>query len=309
MAVDHIQQHTKDILTMQEFQQLERKKGSQLKGTLDTSLAQRSLHQQQQAQKTTTTRITTPSSKPEPTNDSNDSHSTATTPSSATASSPRKPLVFKKPTKHQFSWSELTKMVASKDLAPMGRSESVQYAYQKAIKRRTKKYGSPDEYIRQRVLHWPPADANTNSTASESRPDSPAPYSDGNESSSSSCSSLSPPSSPTGPVDPLEINLKKNEFPYSVKPGIEHWLIWSRQPLTDEVWIRRYLEERLPGRDYLFFINPPELRSVPTISHVQVFTKGEGEVLDEEDMEIKEKEAAAASAIGSDSVASVAAAE
>lgn len=195
-------------------------------------------------------------------------------------------------------------MVASKDLGPMGRSEAVQAAYQKAIKRRTKKYGSPDEYIRQRILHWPPAEKTDGNDSSP-----PHSSSDGNESSSSSCSSsLSPPSSPTGPVDPLEVNLKKNEFPYSVKPGIEHWLIWSRQPLTDEVWIRRYLEERLPGRDYLFFINPPELRSVPTISHVQVFTKGEGDVLDEEDMELKKEEREAATAASSP-VSAIAAAE
>ncbi|KAF9133755.1 hypothetical protein BGX30_012184 [Mortierella sp. GBA39] len=293
MAVSHIpQQHTKDnILTMQKFQQQQQQriKGAQFKGTLDTSLAQRSLAQQ----------LKSKSDSHSPSH----SHSTITTPSSATSSSsPRKPLVFKKPTKHQFSWSELTKMVASKDLGPMGRSEAVQAAYQKAIKRRTKKYGSPDEYIRQRILHWPPAEK----TEDFSPPHS---YSDGNESSSSSSSSfLSPPSSPTGPVDPLEVNLKKNEFPYSVKPGIEHWLIWSRQPLTDEVWIRRYLQERLPGRDYLYFINPPELRSVPTISHVQVFTKGEGEVLDEEDMELKKEEREAATALFSP-VSAVAAAE
>jgi hypothetical protein len=205
------------------------------------------------------------------------------TPQSSSDSSPsspsKKPLVFKKPTNHQFSWSELSKMVADKDLGPMGRSEAVQEAYQKAIKRRTKKYGSPDEYIRQRVLHWPPAEKDGDA-------------SDGNESSTSTCS-ISPPSSPTGPVDPLEIALKQNEFPYSVTPGIEHWLIWSRYALTDEEWIQKYLEERLPGRDYLFFINPPELRSVPSIHHVQVFTKGKGEVLDEEDIANKRvKEAA-----------------
>ncbi|KAF9116519.1 hypothetical protein BGX27_001813 [Mortierella sp. AM989] len=171
-------------------------------------------------------------------------------------------------------------MVASKDLTPMGRSEEVQEAYQRAIERRTKKYGSPDEYIRQRVLHWPPAEIDSES-------------SDGNES-STSCSSVSPPTSPTGPVDPLEVRLIKNEFPYSVEPGIEHWLIWSRNLLTDENWIRAYLEERLPGREFLFFINPPELRSVPTIFHVQVFTKGEGEVLDEVDIETKKEEQATA---------------
>ncbi|KAF9940374.1 hypothetical protein BGZ75_004138 [Mortierella antarctica] len=234
---------------------------------------------------TPTTTSTTPSVNTSSNSKTPSSSKLDSTPSPSPSPSPspvKKPLVFKKPTKHQFTWSELSKMVASKDLTPMGRSEAVQEAYQRAIKRRTKKYGSPDEYIRQRVLHWPPAEQNVASTPSS------AASSDGNES-STSCSSISPPSSPTGPVDPLEIALKKNEFPYSVKPGIEHWLIWSRHPLTDEVWIRRYLEERLPGRDYLFFINPPELRSVPSIFHVQVFTKGEGEVLDEEDMEIKKE--------------------
>ncbi|ORZ09773.1 hypothetical protein BCR41DRAFT_358454 [Lobosporangium transversale] len=159
----------------------------------------------------------------------------------------------------------------------MARSEAVQEAYQRAIKRRTKKYGSPDEYIRQRVLHWPPME-------NVSSPSSPSTDSD------DSSSSGSPPPSPTEPVDPLEFALKKNEFPYSVESGIEHWLIWSKNPLPDEDWIRRYLEERLPGREYLFFINPPELRSVPSIHHVQVFTKGYGEVLDEEDLEAKKDE-------------------
>ncbi|KAF9429313.1 hypothetical protein BGZ76_001502 [Entomortierella beljakovae] len=208
--------------------------------------------------------------------DSNTSNQSTKSSPTSTPSSPSKPLVFKKPTTHQFHWGELEKMVASKDLKPMARTKDVQESYQRAIRRRTRKYGSPDEYIRQRILYWPPADKDSES-------------SDGNESSSSS-SSASPASSPTGPVDPLEVTLKKNEFPYSVRPGIEHWLIWSRNLLTDEDWIRAYLQERLPGRDFLFFINPPELRSVPTIFHIQVFTKGEGEVLDEDDIVTKNEQ-------------------
>ncbi|KAF9932743.1 hypothetical protein FBU30_007393 [Linnemannia zychae] len=263
---------------MQAFPSLQWKNSAQFKGTLDCSIPPKS---------------STPSSKPELSN--SDTEAKVITPTSDSSSN--KTFVFKKPTKHQFSWSELKKMVASKDLSPMARSEMVQETYQKAIKRRTKKYGSPDEYIRQRVLHWPPAEELDT---------------DGDES-SSSCSTLSPPSSPTGPISPLEVNLKKNEFPYSVKPGIEHWLIWSRYPLTDEAWIRSYLEERLPGREYLFFVNPPELRSVPTIFHVQVFTKGQGEVLDELDMEIKKEErnatAEAAAATLNSPVSPIAAAE
>ncbi|KAG0308582.1 hypothetical protein BGZ98_007561 [Dissophora globulifera] len=242
------------------------KKGAAFRGTLDTSITHLNKYTSASASKRQAQQgLATPPSSP------------------AT-----KPLVFKKTTKHQFLWSELEKMVASKDLAPMGRSEAVQKAYQKAIERRTRKYGSPDEYIRQRILHWPPAEDDDCSSVLSS---------DGNDS-STSWSSISPPASPTGPVDPLEVVLKKNEFPYSLKSGIEHWLIWSRHPLTDRDWIQKYLAERLPGRDFLFFTNPPELRSVPSIFHVQVFTKGEGEVLDEEDMENKRdrKEAAAAAA-------------
>lgn len=269
------------VLILEQFQQ---SLPTKQKPTIDTSVAQ-------SPSKSTISTLSRPSTPSEDAHNSNDSH-----PITPAASSGPK-LVFKKPTKHQFSWSELSGLIASKNLGPMGRSEQVQIAYQKAIKKRNK-YGSPGEYIRQRVLHWPPAVSDNNDGSRP--PSSVSSFSDGNES-STSCSSVSsvssPPSSPTGPLNPLEIALKKNEFPYSVKKGIEHWLIWSRNPLTDEVWIRRYLEERLPGRDYLFFVNPPELRSVPSIFHVQVFTKGEGEVLDEEDMEIKkeEKEASRAS--------------
>ncbi|KAF9319476.1 hypothetical protein BG003_009001 [Podila horticola] len=272
------------VLTLEQFQQtLPTKK----KPTIDTSVAQSP--SSKPASISTLSRPSTPSEATTKISKDDDHNLHPITP--AASSSPK--LVFKKPTKHQFSWSELSELVASKNLAPMGRSEEVQTTYQKAIKKRTKKYGSPGEYIRQRVLHWPPAET----SESDSRPPSSASnFSDGNESSTSCSSVSSPPCSPTGPLNPLEIALKKNEFPYSVKKGIEHWLIWSRSPLTDEVWIRRYLEERLPGRDYLFFVNPPELRSVPSIFHVQVFTKGEGEVLDEEDMEIKKEEKVASRA-------------
>ncbi|KAF9208185.1 hypothetical protein CPC16_008962 [Podila verticillata] len=269
------------VLTLEQFQQ---SLPTKQKPTIDTSVASPS-------KPASISSLSRPSTSSEDAHNNNDYH-----PITPAASSGPK-LVFKKPTKHQFSWSELSELIASKNLDPMGRSEQVQFAYQKAIKKRTKTYGSPGEYIRQRILHWPPAELCDNNNDG-SRPSSSATnFSDGNESSTSCSSVSSPPSSPTGPLSPLEIVLKKNEFPYSVKKGIEHWLIWSRSPLTDEVWIRRYLEERLPGRDYLFFVNPPELQSVPSIFHVQVFTKGEGEVLDEEDMEIKkeEKEASRAS--------------
>ncbi|KAG0226896.1 hypothetical protein BGW42_003299 [Actinomortierella wolfii] len=198
----------------------------------------------------------------------------------ARTSSP--PVTFKKPTNKKSSWEELTQMVASKDLTSMGRSEKVQAAYEHAVKHRTHRYGSVDNFVRQRVLHWPPPTPGSPSFQITNNLSSPPSSDDEDAWDSEPCSN---PPSPTEPQDPLEIALKKNEFPYSVEDGIEHWLIWSRHPLRDENWIRRYLEERLPGREYLFFINPAVHRSIKSIFHIQVFTRGEGPVLDEKDIE------------------------
>jgi hypothetical protein len=61
----------------------------------------------------------------------------------------------------------------------------------------------------------------------------------------------------------------KNEYPYNVEDAT-HYLIWSAAPLDD--WkIREIVERHAGGREFVTYVNPPELKSVPEIWHAHVF--------------------------------------
>lgn len=51
------------------------------------------------------------------------------------------------------------------------------------------------------------------------------------------------------------------DFPYHMEEGIEHFILWSTSPM-EKVEIERYVEREMPGFEYLWFVNPVELRSV-----------------------------------------------
>ena len=66
----------------------------------------------------------------------------------------------------------------------------------------------------------------------------------------------------------------KNDFPYSVTPGIEHILIWSKSGM-DPDQVTEILEERYGSQDWewCFFVNPPEWQSVPSLPHTHIFLR------------------------------------
>ncbi|KAL9546331.1 hypothetical protein MBANPS3_006718 [Mucor bainieri] len=74
--------------------------------------------------------------------------------------------------------------------------------------------------------------------------------------------------------DPKPILVLPNDFPYSVDPGIEHVLIWSKAPLAAD-FVESVLDERFGARiwEWIYFVNPPEWQSVPTLPHVHVFMR------------------------------------
>ncbi|KAG0786665.1 hypothetical protein G6F57_015115 [Rhizopus arrhizus] len=63
-----------------------------------------------------------------------------------------------------------------------------------------------------------------------------------------------------------------NDFPYSVEPGTEHILIWSKEPLMSE-FVEHLLEQEYGSNvwEWTYFVNPPELQSVRRFPHVHVF--------------------------------------
>jgi hypothetical protein len=66
--------------------------------------------------------------------------------------------------------------------------------------------------------------------------------------------------------------LVNNRFPYCLARGIQHYVLWSRKPLSNEI-ITKMITQRFSDIHYnhLWFENPASIKSVPGIWHVQVF--------------------------------------
>ena len=67
----------------------------------------------------------------------------------------------------------------------------------------------------------------------------------------------------------------KNDFPYNLDPGIEHYLLWSDRVMLDEE-VEAYLRSDPVARQSsscLTFVNPAELQSIPEVHHVHVLLK------------------------------------
>ena len=76
------------------------------------------------------------------------------------------------------------------------------------------------------------------------------------------------------PVSELEGIRKcvvRNDFPYYLDDGIEHWVLWKLGGDCTEADIDQAREEirtAIGAVDFLHWINPPHLKSLPEIDHV-----------------------------------------
>jgi hypothetical protein len=64
--------------------------------------------------------------------------------------------------------------------------------------------------------------------------------------------------------------LVPNKYPYWTAKGIHHWLLWSDRPLT-AASVNAILGWEFGGDEVIWFVNQPELRSVPGLWHAHVF--------------------------------------
>eukprot|EP01122_Echinamoeba_exundans_P008163 TRINITY_DN2659_c0_g1_i2.p1 TRINITY_DN2659_c0_g1~~TRINITY_DN2659_c0_g1_i2.p1 ORF type:complete len:202 (+),score=15.59 TRINITY_DN2659_c0_g1_i2:113-718(+) len=73
---------------------------------------------------------------------------------------------------------------------------------------------------------------------------------------------------------PDKIVFTLNDFPYDRESDIEQHVIWSTRQLSQDK-IQVCLDEYRPSDiwDYVWFENPPSLKSVKTIHHAHVFSK------------------------------------
>ncbi|KND03912.1 uncharacterized protein SPPG_01363 [Spizellomyces punctatus DAOM BR117] len=79
------------------------------------------------------------------------------------------------------------------------------------------------------------------------------------------------------PSDPSHLRdkvLRLNSFPYATKPHgqIQHYVLWSLEELTEDQ-TEALLKERMPGHEFIHFVNPPHRKTIPEIHHYHVFCR------------------------------------
>mmetsp|Transcript_3857 Transcript_3857/g.7966 ORF Transcript_3857/g.7966 Transcript_3857/m.7966 type:complete len:208 (-) Transcript_3857:276-899(-) len=65
---------------------------------------------------------------------------------------------------------------------------------------------------------------------------------------------------------------RENDFPYSLEDGIEHHVLWSSSDLSEKA-IRDVIAKERDGFESIFFINPPEYKSVHSIQHAHILSR------------------------------------
>ena len=72
------------------------------------------------------------------------------------------------------------------------------------------------------------------------------------------------------PADPLRIVYCPNDFPYNLAPGIRHDVLWATQRL-DDGRVDEEIRRNIPAsHEYIWYENPPGLKTIPGLWHVQV---------------------------------------
>lgn len=65
----------------------------------------------------------------------------------------------------------------------------------------------------------------------------------------------------------------KNNFPYDIEDGIEHWLLWLNPDFKiSDLDIKKIVEEKM-GTNSVYFCNIKANQSIPSIRHCHIFSK------------------------------------
>ena len=79
---------------------------------------------------------------------------------------------------------------------------------------------------------------------------------------------------PLSQLQGIHTRLVKNDFPYYFVHHVEHWILWKIGEECsdgDIVRAKSTLEENLGNvKDFLHWINPPHLKSLPEVDHVHI---------------------------------------
>jgi len=84
---------------------------------------------------------------------------------------------------------------------------------------------------------------------------------------------------PLAEVIEVKKSVVRNDFPYYMADGVEHWVLWKLGAdctLTDIDEAKQEIGERLGDViDFIHWVNPPHLKSLPDIDHVHILCRRE----------------------------------
>jgi len=166
-----------------------------------------------------------------------------------------------------LSWQEIGWCIDNNRVELMGRKSAEWDAYMKSIAKIKEEWVTVGDYILCERFGWVRS-ANAESkkqmavvTPKPSPPSHPSILTRG---------SVTPPGSGSSVNWVLTIN----DFKYNFAPGIDHHLLWSQgdRLLTREE-VQIIIEDKLPDREFLVFVNPPRLQSVKNVAHTHVISR------------------------------------
>ncbi|KAJ1722836.1 hypothetical protein LPJ53_002805 [Coemansia erecta] len=138
-------------------------------------------------------------------------------------------------------WALFKQYVDAETLDPLGRSPATQTSYDAHKQRVKAEFGTMAEYLTKHAL----ADF------------------------------LAQPTDPAV-LAACDFTFRRNDFPYSIGDGVEHWVLWCRKRLQpgfvapDEAV--GVIESRFGTEvEWRYFVNPVAKQSVPQLSHAHVF--------------------------------------
>lgn len=168
------------------------------------------------------------------------------------------------------SWNTLTTILDQKlykRLVAIGRLPQVEQKYKQHKQNVNESHGSAGDYIKERYLSHI--------------------YNEHHQLRTDSQPQVSPPPNRISNPDidePINnpklrelLNMTRmtpNEFPYNFTSDVQHDVLWSGRPLSDNE-IQQLVEYYKPSTEWetRYFVNPPEWKSIPEVEHVQIFSR------------------------------------
>mmetsp|Transcript_2743 Transcript_2743/g.3827 ORF Transcript_2743/g.3827 Transcript_2743/m.3827 type:complete len:243 (-) Transcript_2743:1303-2031(-) len=77
-------------------------------------------------------------------------------------------------------------------------------------------------------------------------------------------------------VNFVKKSLRLNDFPYYVEDNVQHWCLWKLKDnvdVDDISFARKELYKALDVEEFIHFVNPPHLKSIPEIDHAHIFVR------------------------------------